>query len=240
MQEVIWSTWQFSRRFVRTVLCDIFFSWTGSDVLSGRRFVRTAFEVFSGYAPFCSLLPFFAAFCSFLLIFVSFCPLWSCSLVFAHFWSLLQFFALLALLGTIWTILGTTWALLGQYLGNTWAILERYLGNNLASLEQYLDNNWSQLGRYFGNTWVLLGYWLNNSWALLREYFGTTLAIVWHYLGTTGATPVALIALMNKGLNCNTIWDTHWVAVVLLLVCFATRKSCACYLMVIVVLWNQQ
>ena len=87
------------------------------------------------FALSCPFLLLFANFCSFLLIFVSFCPLRSCSLVFAHFWWLLQFFALLALLGTIWTILGTTWALLGQYLGNTWAILGRYLGNNLASLE---------------------------------------------------------------------------------------------------------
>ena len=39
------------RRFARTVLCDIFFRRTGFDVLSGRRFVRTAlgYVVAGGY-----------------------------------------------------------------------------------------------------------------------------------------------------------------------------------------------
>ena len=98
---------------------------TGLDVLSGRRFVRTAFEFFFQdmllFAPYCSLLLFF-------LIFAQFCSFLLLSAHFAHFVSFCLFSPFLLIL--ILLLLFAFFAIFANFcsFGNTLTLLEQYLG----------------------------------------------------------------------------------------------------------------
>ena len=108
-----------SRRFVRM------------DVLSGRRFVRTALDVLWG--PTCLRRYVRKTFCQDRprgFVRETFCQDWA---ILGHYF-------------------GNTWALLRQYKGNTRAILEHYLGNTLTLLGQYLNTTWALFECYFVTT----------------------------------------------------------------------------------------
>ena len=158
------------RRFVRM------------DILSGRRFVRTALDVLSG--PTC-LRRFVRTGLDILSR--------------PKYLHTIQYIALLGHhLRATWAILGhylnNTWVLLGHYLGNTWALLGNYLNNNLAILRDKLVTTWTLLGHYLINkrailrtTWLLLGQYFDTSWIILGKNFGNTLILIGWYLGSTWA-----------------------------------------------------
>ena len=100
------------------------------DVLSGRRFVRTAIDVLS-IRHLVRIQQYLGTTLATL----------------GHY--LLNTFARL---GHCLHTTGTSWAPIGHYLGNTWP----QLGDNWALLWHYFDNTWASLKRYI-DTCALLG-----------------------------------------------------------------------------------